>query len=299
MKAWPAFLAAIVALPVSAQELPPTDPSSVPSVSPLGPAVAPGMPSGPAAAPGTPIAGVVFSQPQSQQQPQSLPQPLPLPPMVPPSAHVMPAPGPGDSRLQTVIWHPDEVVTLTAAPNTQMVLMLSADERVTSVALGDSQSWQVTVSHSGDSVFLKPLRFGATTNMTVITDARIYTFDLQTSDGPAAAYVVRFAYPDEHRGRSIASAEPTGEPVERYKLAGRKSLRPVSVADDGVRTFVSWGPSQAIPAVFALDEAGHEITVDGYMRDGVYTIDRVYPELVFRIDRYTAKATRETERRSR
>lgn len=215
------------------------------------------------------------------------------------AAQAMPAPGPGDSRLQTVIWHPDEVVTLTAAPDTQMVLMLSADERVTSVALGDSQAWQVTVGHSGDSVFLKPLRYGAATNMTVITDARVYTFDLRTSDGPAAAYVVRFAYPEERKGRSVASDEPAGEPVERYKLQGRPSLRPVSITDDGVRTYVRWGPSQAIPAVFALDEAGQEITVDGYMRDGVYTIDRVYPELVFRIDRHTAKATRETRRRAR
>jgi len=44
--------------------------------------------------------------------------------------------------------------------------------------------------------------------------------------------------------------------------------------------------------VFGIGYNGEEEVVDGYMRDGVFTIDRVYGELVFRIDKKRARARR-------
>jgi type IV secretion system protein VirB9 len=45
--------------------------------------------------------------------------------------------------------------------------------------------------------------------------------------------------------------------------------------------------------VFGIGFNGEEEVVDGYMRDGVFTIDRVYGELVFRIDKKRARAPQE------
>lgn len=78
----------------------------------------------------------------------------------------------------------------------------------------------------------------------------------------------------------------------QYRVTGEKALRPESISDDGVRTYLIWHPDKALPAVFAINASGDEEIVDGYMRDGVFTIDRVYAKLVFRIDRKTAKAER-------
>ena len=80
----------------------------------------------------------------------------------------------------------------------------------------------------------------------------------------------------------------------QYRVTGEKALRPESIRDDGVHTYLIWHPDQALPAVFAINASGDEEIVDGYMRDGVFTIDRVYAKLVFRIDRKTAKAERLT-----
>ncbi len=77
-----------------------------------------------------------------------------------------------------------------------------------------------------------------------------------------------------------------------YKLSGEKTLRPVRIADDGARTYIEWDPDQALPAVFAVNAQGGEEMVDGYMRAGIYTIDRVIPVLIFRIDKKWAKAVR-------
>ena len=78
----------------------------------------------------------------------------------------------------------------------------------------------------------------------------------------------------------------------RYRVTGEKALRPAQMSDDGEKTYLIWDADQALPAVFAVNDIGGEEIVDGYMRDGVFTIDRVYSKLVFRIDRKVAKAVR-------
>ncbi|OYW83702.1 MAG: conjugal transfer protein TrbG, partial [Sphingobium sp. 32-64-5] len=84
-----------------------------------------------------------------------------------------------------------------------------------------------------------------------------------------------------------------------YRMSGDTSVRPFSISDDGVRTFIAFGEDQAIPAVFAIGPSGKEEMVDGYIRGGVYTLDRVYNDLVFRIDEDAAKARRVIKRDGR
>jgi type IV secretion system protein VirB9 len=102
---------------------------------------------------------------------------------------------------------------------------------------------------------------------------------------------------------ALAGCATTGEPAVladatdpsmsgRYQLTGASELRPVQIADDGTHTYIVWSPDQALPAVFALSAVGTEEMVDGYMRNDVFTIDRVHKKLVFRIDSKLAKAER-------
>lgn len=89
---------------------------------------------------------------------------------------------------------------------------------------------------------------------------------------------------------SVNAATP--QTTWRYRLSGERALRPVQMSDDGTHTYIVWGPEQALPAVFAVTTSGTEEIVDGHMRDGVFTIDRIHPRLVFRIDKKAAKAER-------
>ena len=93
-------------------------------------------------------------------------------------------------------------------------------------------------------------------------------------------------------GAGPAAMPSPPAPMVGYKLSGEKSLRPVQIGDDGVHMYLQWSADQALPAVFAINPQGGEEMVDGFMREGVFTIDRVYPELVFRIDKKAAKAVR-------
>lgn len=91
---------------------------------------------------------------------------------------------------------------------------------------------------------------------------------------------------------AAASAQAAAPGMATYSLKGAALLRPVRIGDDGTHTYIQWAEDQPIPAVFALDPRGTEQIVDGYMRGDLFTIDRVYPRLVFRIDRDRAEARR-------
>jgi type IV secretion system protein VirB9 len=195
-----------------------------------------------------------------------------------------------DPRLREVVYDPNEVVQLTVAPARQTTILFAGGEKIVSVAVGDSNAWQVIASRAGDSLFVKPVTTYGATNMTVITDARIYLFDLVTGASTESTYLLRFVYP-EHAGA------PGGEPPVRlkagvYSLRGARVLRPKVVRDDGAKTYLQWAEGQAMPAVFALTPSGDEMLVDGYMRGHFYTLDRVYNELIFRFDDKMASAVR-------
>lgn len=208
----------------------------------------------------------------------------------PTMAQTPPAQG-GDPRLQIIPYDASQVVRLKVASRFQLTVLFGADERIENVALGDSDAWQVTVNGRGDALFIKPLRANGPTNMTVITDARVYSFELSPAYAAAfdTPFTVRFQYP------APVPAEPPQSPAleaGRYRLSGARTVRPASVTDDGERTWIDWGPTQTLPAVFAIDAQGEEVLVDGTMRDGRYVIDAVHRTLLFRLDRQTARASR-------
>lgn len=100
-----------------------------------------------------------------------------------------------------------------------------------------------------------------------------------------------------HAANSAAISNAQFDPAPgqaRYKLSGETSLRPVRISDDGTHMYLEWSEDQALPAVFALNALGEEEMVDGYMRQGIFTIDRVHNRLVFRIDKKSARADRTT-----
>ena len=214
----------------------------------------------------------------------------------PAAAQVRPTPGAGDPRIQTIDYDANQVFQIQAAPGYQVTLQFGADEIIENVAVGDSAAWQVSAPRNGGNLYLKPLQ-PVPTNMTVVTNVRIYAFDLVPLPGPSPdmAYTVRFNYPSAAGPQQMAEAELIVE--GRYRLSGEQSLRPSRISDDGLHTYIEFPRDAAIPAVYAVDERGNESLVNGMMRDDLYVIDSVAPRLVFRIDQHVARATRLQQQR--
>lgn len=198
---------------------------------------------------------------------------------------------PADPRVRTIAYEAGQVVRLPVAANFHVAVLFGSAERVENVAIGDSDAWQATLNEAGNALFLKPLRSGGTTNMTVITDLRVYSFELSSAYGASAdaPWTVRFSHPEPNSTPALDASQPR---LGRYRVSGSWRVRPAAVVDDGVRTSIEWRADQVMPAVFAVDALGAETLVEGQMRDGLYVIDGVHPALVFRVDRQIARAVR-------
>lgn len=200
-----------------------------------------------------------------------------------------------DPRLRTVAWQPDAVIELAARTGGTLAVMLAPGEQVTGISVAEPGAFQVERSTDGDGLLITPRVPGARSVLTVTSDARAYRFDLVSRDDASAPLIVRLTYPG--RAASPKLGRQATSATSGWKVSGSRTLRPVAIRDDGTKTFITWGSEQAIPAVFAVTAQGREEVVDGYMREGVFTVDRVHPRLVFRIDRQSATAVRQERRR--
>lgn len=211
-------------------------------------------------------------------------------------AQAIPRPSLDNPRLQTVTYEEGESIALTALPQTALTVLLEPGEQIRRVVLGDSRAFSVQVSAERDGMVIQPLAPDATSSLTVATDRRDYAFTIRTGTDLLAAYLVQLRYEDfedtSEQDAYIAAA--TAEPAERreYRLRGADALMPSDIHDDGSKTYVSFAPGQALPAIFAIGPTGGEEVVNGYMREDVFVIDRVYEELVLRIDKAKVSARR-------
>lgn len=104
-----------------------------------------------------------------------------------------------DNRIKTYIYNPNEVYLLVLHYGFQSHIEFSSGEEISTISLGDSYAWKMTPL--GNRLFMKPLEKNIRTNMTVITNKRIYQFDLvakeigDDEDERDLVYVVRFYYP--------------------------------------------------------------------------------------------------------
>ncbi|MBB4642582.1 TrbG/VirB9 family P-type conjugative transfer protein [Rhizorhapis suberifaciens] len=210
---------------------------------------------------------------------------------VPLAGQVSPIPGSGDPRLQTIVYDPEQVVQLPVASGYQLMVSFATGERIETIAVGDSTSWQITANRRGDYLFIKNIVPAPATNMTIVTDARVYNFELMLSSATEGEtpFTVRFVYPDPP-----PPAEPLLETPVRYKyrIGGARQIRPTSIVQDGGRLFLNWPETSPLPAMYRIDDDGAESLVNSEMQDGYFVIEGTPKKLIFRLDSLTANASR-------
>lgn len=186
-----------------------------------------------------------------------------------------------DPRFSDILYTPGQTVSLNSSVGGSLSVVFAAEEHVVHFEAADPAAFNIATSGNGDSVVIQMLRLPVRPELTVRTQLRDYNFMIQNVTPAQATYVARFSY----------SAFP-GNARATYKLSGEKALLPSRISDDGVHTYLEWPEDEALPAVFAVNSIGEEEMVDGYMRGGIFTIDRVNNQLMFRIGKKKAKAVR-------
>lgn len=194
-------------------------------------------------------------------------------------AGIDPKPMSADSRVKTVVYNENDVYQVQGHYGYSTVIELSKNENIETISLGDTQSWQVMKPGKPNIVFIKPLEEEASTNMTIITDRRIYTFELTADQAysPRSSeltFRLRFHYAEEierelafigSTSRSSFNSLENNNPVSLnfdYSFSGSRNLRPLRAFDDGSFTYFQFETFKSTPAVFAVDEQGNERLVN-------------------------------------
>lgn len=213
------------------------------------------------------------------------------------AAQQYPEPSLDNPRIQTIRFVPNQEHVLEVLMDSSLTLKLEEGERISTVLPDADGAFATAIEDEGNSLNITPRGAGSSTGMVIATDRRFYRLMVTTGTSLLAATAITFRY---DAPADLAGAPP-GPPAaaSSYRLRGDRGLFPATIRDDGIRTWLTFAPDQALPAVFAIGAAGEEETTNGYMRDGTFVLDRVYPQLVFRIDRLKATAERETVRSRR
>lgn len=217
-----------------------------------------------------------------------------------------------DPRIKEVRYSPDDVVELKTHYFRETMIQFADHESVVSHRLGDPTAWTIEKeSERPNLLFIKPSEDMPDTNLTVITDKRIYLFKIigqlkkdKVSSGDTSTYALRFIYPKEktlameRKAEAIAQLEnqtiipghtiDPGKMNHNYGFKGSEGLKPVQVFDDGTFTYFQFAKNQAIPAIFFVDDivggADREQLVNYHHRGSYIVVERVGVQFALRID---------------
>ncbi|HHX8430830.1 TPA: P-type conjugative transfer protein VirB9 [Legionella pneumophila] len=217
------------------------------------------------------------------------------------SAQTNPQAYPQDKRILKVNYQDNNVTPLRGKTFTATQVMFSDDEVVLDVEGGDSTGWMVT--HKLDNmVFIKPTVLGSDSNITIVTNKHNYYFHVTSNktleETPEQqTYAIKFTYPEDvQREAKIRAADAMRAQKEvinplknpsmynwNYRFSGSTQLAPAHVFDDGTFTYFELAKNQAVPAIFAVDDAQGKEAVVNIRRSGNYLIvQRIAPQFTLR-----------------
>jgi type IV secretion system protein VirB9 len=215
-----------------------------------------------------------------------------------------------DARIKEVTYNPSDVVRVIGHFGYSTDIQFADGEEVRSIALGDTLAWDI--APSGNHLFVKPREDHASTNMTVMTDRRVYQFVLDArahiatgSKSNAVYFLLRFRYPQDVAAAADAELKARIEkanglmvdsalrklPETRnwiYYACGDRVLWPAEVFDDGRFTFLRFPAAQNVPAVFEIGPDGEESIVDGAMEGDYYVVRHIARRFVLRMGKAVA-----------
>lgn len=202
-----------------------------------------------------------------------------------PATHAAQTPASGrlDPRVTSVVYQPNNVVRVFATYGISTMIIFDEDEKFETVALGDTESWDVVPTDKGNILFIKPKAKNVSTNMNVVTTKRIYYLELNdyAPEDDRKVFGIRFVYPEKDLNASLRkeaearAANPNMAGIDKanvnidYSFSGDVKLKPVVVFDDGKKTFFKFGAR--VPAIFAVN-ADFTETLRNFRREGEYIV---------------------------
>ncbi|MFC1659033.1 P-type conjugative transfer protein VirB9 [Pseudomonadota bacterium] len=190
-----------------------------------------------------------------------------------------------ESKFRTYVYNPNDVYAYVGHYLYQSYIEFDEDEQIGTISMGDSTAWQIVPQQN--RLFLKPIGDYPETNMTVITNNKIYHFELYARDAKGMrdkdlVYYVKFVYPTDKDGTIVQfPTKGEGDLPDltdlskynfKYEFSGNEKIAPIKVFDDGTFTYFEFSNKNAeIPAIFIVDSDGYEGLVN-FRATGDYVV---------------------------
>lgn len=202
-----------------------------------------------------------------------------------------------EKKFRSFIYNPNEVYHYLGHYTYQGFIEFEEGESVGTISMGDPSLW--LFEHLANRLFLKPVgEDNSETNMTVITNRRIYHFELTAKEAKNIndkdlIFVAKFSYPDD-KDKNIVEfpkSPKSDEPDMRnlsafnfsYQYTGEPSIAPIKVFDNGEFTYFQFTKKSAeIPAIFTVDSAGFESLVNFRSAGDYIIVERMAPQFTLR-----------------
>ena len=205
-----------------------------------------------------------------------------------------------DSRVQSVLYQPDNVIRVSVAEGVVTTIELPARDTIKTFAMGDRQAWHA--KHDGNLIVLKPAGIKPDTNLTVYTARRHYLFTLQstTRKSRSVAYWLRVKDPEDDaltpEGQRAAQARADQKRItdnlrnaryegrlnSDYWIVGPEELQPKSMHDNGRQTYMTFTAANAVPAPFVIESDGTESLADFHMEGDTMVLHQVAHRILLR-----------------
>jgi type IV secretion system protein VirB9 len=215
-------------------------------------------------------------------------------------AELSPARGLVDPRVRVVAYDPEQVIKLHGFVGYQIHFQFAEGETFVNLAAGDNRA--LDVGYEANHLVLKPLAEKVATNITVITNRRVYQFDYSASaerpdpDRRDVIYSLRFIYPQDearkaqeeleqqHANLKLASADqdPHRPRNTNYWGCGASAIRPEMAYDDGVQTRLRFAAHSEFPTMYVKNDDDSESLVNFTVDNDEVVIHRVARSFVLR-----------------
>jgi type IV secretion system protein VirB9 len=215
-------------------------------------------------------------------------------------AELTPAPGLVDPRVRVVAYDPEQVIRLHGYVGYQIHFQFAEGETFVNLAAGDNKA--LDVGYEANHLVLKPLAEKVATNITVITNRRVYQFDYSASaERPDpkrldVIYSLRFLYPQDEARKAAEELEqqrtnlrlasldqdPQRPRNTNYWGCGAPAIRPLMVYDDGVQTRLRFAAHAEFPTLYVKNDDESESLVNFTVEHDEVVIHRVARSFVLR-----------------
>lgn len=205
-------------------------------------------------------------------------------------ASSMPRPIGNEDRIKIINYTPNTVFRFIGHYYYQSIIEFGMDETIETISMGSPSPWQLVPSVN--RIFLKPVGDDATTNMTVITNKRMYFFEMHAQDAEDVTdvnlnFIVKFIYPEDNNYNALAtlSNDNVGPDISanpdkynfHYTISGDAfDIEPLQVFDDGEFTYFKFKDINAeLPAIFKINADQTEALINYRISGGYLVVEQV------------------------